>query len=93
MLIWQYGTVNIKELSCLLSADGARALFYFLFLANFVDGASAYFFTFISIFFSNKWANPKTKESIWCSPTVIFFNFLDVLNLIICMFSSIVDEI
>ena len=46
MLFWQYGTVNIKELPFLLSADGAGALFYFLFLANFVDGASAYFFYF-----------------------------------------------
>ena len=29
---------------CLVSADGAGALFYFFILANFVDGASAYFF-------------------------------------------------
>ena len=30
-----------KKISCLLSADGAGALFYFLLLANFVDGTSA----------------------------------------------------
>ena len=66
MLYGQYGTLNIKKKSsCLLSADGAGALFYFLFLPNFVDGESAYFFTFISIFFSNERANPKAKESIW----------------------------
>ena len=29
-----------KTIYCLLSADGARTLFYFLFSANFVDGAS-----------------------------------------------------
>ena len=29
-----------------MSADGAGALFHFLFLANFVGGASAYFFYF-----------------------------------------------
>ena len=46
MLYGQYGTLNIKKISCLLPTDGAGALFYFLFLANFVDGASAYFFYF-----------------------------------------------
>ena len=35
------GTLNIRKKYRLLSADGAGALFYFLFVANFVDGASA----------------------------------------------------
>ena len=40
---------NIKyiKISCLLSADGAGARCYFLFLSSFVDGASAYFFKLI----------------------------------------------
>ena len=38
LTIWNTKYIKI---SCLLSADGAEALFYFLFLANFVDGASA----------------------------------------------------
>ena len=51
-----------------LSADGAGALFYFLLLANFVDGASAYVFTFISIFFSNEGTNPKTFDWVISGP-------------------------
>ena len=45
MLFLQIETLNNKKkISCLLSADGAEALFHFLFLANFIDIASAYFF-------------------------------------------------
>ena len=29
MVYGQYGTLNIKQISCLLSADGAGVLFYF----------------------------------------------------------------
>ena len=43
LTIWN---TKYKKISYLLSADGAGALFYFLFLANFVDGASAYLFYF-----------------------------------------------
>ena len=41
-----------KKISCLLSADGAGALFYFLFLASFVNGPSAYTFYFYFDFLS-----------------------------------------
>ena len=49
MLYGQYGTLNIKKIFCLLSADGVGALFYFVFLENFVDGESAYF-SFLLLF-------------------------------------------
>ena len=80
LTIWT--TIYIK-ISCLLSADSAGTLFCFLFLANFVDGVSAYFFyffTFISIFFSNERANPKTKESIWCGLIIMILNFIVTMS-------------
>ena len=47
MLYGQYGTLNIKKnIFSIVSADGAGALFFFLFLTNFVDGTSAYLFYF-----------------------------------------------
>ena len=45
MLFRQNGTLKKKKKkkkkSCLLSADDAGELFYFVFLAKFVDGGSA----------------------------------------------------
>ena len=54
-------------MSCLLSADGAGALFYFLFLANFVDGASAYFFFFVYFYFNFlfKRASESENNLVW----------------------------
>ena len=71
ILMFEFQAIQTKwnnkyiKISCLLSADGAGALFYFLFLANFVNGARACFFYFYFNFLLNERVNPKTKESIW----------------------------
>ena len=56
----QYGTLNIKHILSLVCL-WCGALFL---LANFVNGASAYCFSFTSIFFSNEQANPKTRSKL-----------------------------
>ena len=61
LTIWNTKYIKI---SCLLSADGAGALFYFLFLANFVDGASAYFFFYFYFNFLFKRASESEDQGI-----------------------------
>ena len=70
---WNISYIKKYLVCCVLTVREHSFFFFFffsffLFLANVVDCASAYF-TFILIFFSNERANPKTKEWIWCGLT------------------------